>query len=122
MKYLPIVLSLLLAGCSDSGEKWRSGDYVVYWIDNTNERVLGYDVGDGAFIKRIDAKVKSVGANEGYISVVSCQETKCSYFYIDRKIDHKYADSHESVSGPFNEEQFKSKSTELGLPTLSVEI
>lgn len=122
MKYLLIILSLFLTACSDFGENWRSGDYAVYWIDNPDDKVLGYEVGEGAFIKRIDARISAVGANENYISAISCSNNKCSYFYIDRLKDHKYADGPEAVNGPYNKEEFEAKTSELSLPTLSTQI
>ena len=122
MKYLLIILSLFLTACSDFGENWRSGDYAVYWIDNPNDKELGYEVGDGVFITRINSRISAVGENESYISAISCSKNKCSYFYIDRKKDHKYADGPEAVYGPFNKEQFEIKTAELGLPALSTKI
>lgn len=113
---------MFLTSCFDFGENWRDGNYAVYWIDNSSEKVLGYGVGDGGFVQRIGANIISVGANKSFISAISCRKTACGYFYIDRKKDHKFADGHEAVYGPFSEKQFEAKTVELGLPNLSVKI
>ncbi len=122
MKYVLIILSLFLAGCSDFGENWRNGKYAVFWIDDPDNKVLGYEVEDGAFIKRIGPKISAVGANDSYISAVSCRRNRCSYFYIDREKDHKYADGPEAVYGPYGKDQFDAKTIELELPVLSTKI
>ena len=110
LKSASLAVAILLTGCSP---EWRDGPYQVYWIDGT--RHLGFNLGGGAFINRID-KPKSIEANEKYVSVYACPEGLCGYFYIDRAQDHKHASSTEFVFGPYTRQGFLSLQEELSLP------
>jgi len=108
-------VSLFLLGCSPS---WEEQPYEVYWIDGT--QTLGYSLGEGAYIGRID-EPKTIESNEKYISVFACPYISCSYYYIDKIKDHKFAEHDEFVYGPFTKLQFSNLIDSLGLPKLTTE-
>jgi hypothetical protein len=110
-----VLVSLLLLGCSPS---WEEKPYEVYWIDGTT--TLGYSLGGGAYIGRID-EPKTIESNEKYISVYACPLDSCSYYYIDKINDHKFAEHDEFVYGPYTKLQFSNLSGSLGLPKITTE-
>lgn len=109
-----IVIVILLLGCS---RYWKEGPYEVYWIDGNT--TLGYNVGNGGYIGRVKEPVY-IESNNKYISVYGCH-TVCSYYYIDKTQDHKYADSDEFVYGPFTEKEFNLIINKLELPKITHE-
>ncbi|WP_417357257.1 hypothetical protein [Gallaecimonas pentaromativorans] len=113
MKHILSLIAVLLIGCSPS---WSEGPYEVYWIDGVKS--LGFNVGDGAYIGRID-EPKFINANEKFISVYACPEESCAYYYIDRSKDHKFAEPTEFVFGPYSQEAFMGLQQKLLLPELS---
>ncbi len=100
VKNISFWIAVLLVGCSSP---WSNGPYEVYWIDGVKS--LGFNVGDGAYIGRID-EPKSINANEKFITVYACPEQSFAYCYIDREKDHKFADATEFVFGPHTKESF----------------
>ncbi len=112
MKYILYLTAALLAGCSAS---WSDGPYEVYLIDSV--RTLGFRIGEGAYIGRID-EPKNINANKKYISVYACPEEVCAYYYIDRIKDHKFADPAEFVYGPYTKKAFTQLQNSLLLPEL----
>ena len=62
-KKLILFISLLVLGCSPL---WEEPPYKVYFSDNSKK--LGYSLGEGAFIGRID-EPKLIASNDKYISV-----------------------------------------------------
>ena len=62
-KKLILFISLFVLGCSPL---WEEPPYQVYFIDNSKK--LGYSLGEGAFIGRID-EPKMIASNDKYISV-----------------------------------------------------
>lgn len=115
MKHISLLVTVLLIGCSPS---WGDGPYEVYLIDGVKS--LGFNVGDGAYVGRID-EPKFIKSNEKFISVYACPEQSCAYYYIDRAQDHKFADSTEFVFGPYTKEEFLNFQQEMSLPDLSEE-
>lgn len=112
MRVFWISMSLLLVGCSPN---WEDIPYKIFFIDGTKK--LGYSLGGGSFIGRVD-EPKHISSNTKYISVYACPEKSCSYFYIDKLNDHKFAEYDQFVFGPYTKEQFSSLVAELGLPRL----
>lgn len=112
MRSLLVILLVVLVGCSPS---WEEGPYEVYWIDGTKS--LGYKLGNGAFIGRVDFP-QEITSNANYLSVSSCQNEFCSYYYIDKAKDHKFAGSGEFVYGPFTKSEFLVLQERLDLPPL----
>ena len=108
-------MSLLVVSCSPT---WKELPYEVYYIDGT--KTLGYSLGKGAYIGRV-YEPKFISSNDKYISVYACPEDSCSYFYIDKVNDHKFAEYYEFVFGPYTKEQFSGLELKLGLPQLNVE-
>jgi len=49
---------------------------------------------------------------------LACPENICSYFYIDKVNDHKYAEHNEFVFGPYTKEEFTALELQLALPKL----
>lgn len=115
VKHLRLLIVMLVVACTPS---WSDGPYEVYVIDGVKS--LGLNVGDGAYIGRID-EPKTIKANGKFISVYACPEDSCAYYYIDRMKDHKFADSVEFVYGPYTQEKFSKLQRELSLPELSWE-
>ncbi|WP_054015699.1 hypothetical protein [Pseudoalteromonas sp. R3] len=115
MKVILMLALLSIAGCSPS---WKETPYEVYYIDGTD--TLGYSLGGGGFIGRLD-KPKLISSNSKYISVYACPTSTCSYFYIDKINDHKFAEHNEFVFGPFTKQQFSHLEHKLGLPLLKDE-
>jgi len=115
LRNILVLLSLFILGCSPS---WEESPYEVYWIDGAKS--LGYSLGEGMFIGRID-EPKSIKSNENYISIYACPEEYCSYYYIDKNKDHKFAEHNEFVYGPYSENQFSVLVSRLGLPSVGSE-
>ena len=115
VRNLLVFVSLFLLGCSPS---WKEGPYEVNWIDGT--KTLGYSLGEGAYIGRID-EPRIIASNENYISVYACPDDPCSYYYIDKIKDHKFAEHDEFVYGPFTELEFAALVVSLGLPKVFAE-
>lgn len=118
------LLSCLLTSCGafDSGVVWRGGPYELYWIDISDRVCLGYDLGNGNSIGRIDECVFAVGWDGRYL--VAKQHPKgdkkiTNYFIIDAQKDSRYTDPKHVVLGPISEEEFKAKVSELNLPPFS---
>jgi hypothetical protein len=112
---------VLVAGC-DSGTKWRSGKYEVYWIDGSNDLILGYDVGEGGRIGRVMAQVFAVGEDDTWIVAARYPDgdrTKEEYFYFSKEKDDKFKNSEEVVRGPLTKSEFGKLKSDLGLPELS---
>ena len=112
---ISVTCFVLLLGCSPS---WIEAPYEVYIIDDVKS--LGYSLGNGGYIGRIEEPV-NIASNEAFISVYACPKSVCSFYYIDKRNDHKYAEAEEVVFGPFSEEQFMSLQIKLGLPYLRFE-
>ena len=111
---LVFLVSVLLLGC---GQSWKEEPYEVIWINGTSS--LGYNVGNGAYIGRVDFPMH-IASNENYISVYACEDSVCSFYYIDKVKDHKYADHGEFVYGPFSKDTFSAIKDNLGLPNIEI--
>lgn len=120
---LLLVLSILIAlvAC-DTGGEWSEGDYSVYWIDTSQNRQLGFDVGDGAYIGRVGGEVIGIGSNAVYVSAqrINHELNEIEYFYIEKSKDHKFLNGSEISVGPINEQLFIQISKDLSLPPISV--
>lgn len=115
MRIILVLVSLNLIGCSPV---WEEPPYEVYYIDGA--KTLGYSIGEGSYIRRIDEPV-NINANKKYISVYACPYKTCSFYYIDKTKDHKFAGHDEFVFGPYTKEQFTTLVKKLGLPSVSSE-
>ena len=118
------LILILIGSCGlfDSGEVWHGGPYTLYWIDIPENVTLGYDLGDGNSIGRIEEQVFAVGWDGNYL--VAQQHPKgdnkiINYFIIDAKKDSPMAESKDVVMGPLTEAEYKTKSKELNLPQFS---
>jgi hypothetical protein len=117
VKYFSILIFCInFFGCSPS---WSDGPYEVYWIDG--QKSIGYSLGDGAYIGRID-EPKEIQANEKYISVYACPEDSCGFYFIDKVKDHKFAEPTEFVFGPYTKNKFAELQQAMSLPILNVEV
>lgn len=115
MKYLILIMILLLTACTPS---WTDGPYEIYIIDG--EKNLGYNLGEGAYIRRID-EPRYVNANDSFVAVYACPKQSCAYYYIDRQKDYKFAEANEFVFGPFAKDEFYELTKSLNLPHLQDE-
>ena len=116
-----LLVGVLLFGC-DSGERWASGKYMVYWIDASANLKLGYDLGDGGIIQRVESQVIAIGEDALWIVVArhpECDKTKTEYFFLSKPDDAPSKNMNEIVQGPFTEAEFGQKSKDLNLPHFS---
>ena len=116
-----VIAAACLTGC-DSGTKWRSGKYEVYWIDISSDLTLGLAVGNGVAIGRVMPQVYAVGEDDTWI--VEAQHpngdtSKSQFYYFPKAQDHEHKNANEIVLGPFNETEFEKLKTELALPNWS---
>ena len=117
---------LVLVGCSDSGELWRDGNYVVPWIDSNT--YLSYGKPDTAFYGLVKSKVLAIGSNENHIVAKRLDEEshEISYYVIDREKQESNGTNgnvfskYFAVTGPLNVSQFKIVAIELQLPRFTV--
>ncbi|MCG7564583.1 MULTISPECIES: hypothetical protein [Pseudoalteromonas] len=115
MKIVSLILMiLLLAGC-DSAVLWEDKPYQVLWLDDTSNRTLSYDFGDGGFITRIDAQIVAVGSNNRFIVAKRTLPNTdiLVFYYIEKSSDSQFA---EGAAGPFTEAQFQQLKQKLDLP------
>ena len=118
---LLLLTASVLSGC-DSGSKWKSGKYEVYWIDIPSDLTLGMDLGDGTAIGRVMPQVIAVGEDSKWIVAARHPQGDKSiteYYYFSKDADHPHKNADEIVQGPFTETQFKQKTSDHGLPPLT---
>src|SRR5690554_122208 len=123
-RILLIMPCLAIGGCGlwDSGIEWRGGPYILIWIDDPSTTTLSYDLGEGTSVGRVDEVVFSVGWDGRYAVAKqhpAGDKNVTNYFFIDSSKDHKYADPPDVVVGPLDENEFRAKKKELGLPEFS---
>ena len=119
IRCLFILFIINMAGCDDYQIYWKDKPYEVLWIDDPNQIVLNYDIGNGGSIRRIEPKVIAIGSDSDYI-VVKRKELlskKIDYYYIVKKEDRPFTEN--AVYGPFNENEFLQKTSVLKLPSFS---
>ena len=115
MRIILVLVSLFLIGCSPV---WEEPPYEIYYIDGA--KTLGYGIGEGAYIGRIDEPIK-IKTNRKFISVYACPYKTCGFYYIDKINDHKFAEHDEFVYGPYTNEQFTRLVKKFGLPSVNSE-
>lgn len=115
MRIFLVLVSIFLIACSPA---WEEPPYEVYYIDG--EKALGHSLGEGMYIRRIDEPI-NIASNDKFISVYACPYNTCSFYYIDKIKDHKYAEHDEFVYGPYTKTQFTDLVKKLGLPVVSSE-
>ena len=116
------LIAAFFSGC-DSGTKWKSGPYEVYWIDLPSDLTLGLSIGDGNAIGRVMPQVFAVGENDQWIVAARFprgDRSKREYFYIEKAMDHSYLNADEIVKGPFTKAEFDSLKAKLSLPEFAV--
>lgn len=119
-----LVVGTIVSACSlfDSGVEWRAGPYALVWIDTAENVSLDYDLGDGAWVGRIDSTVFAVGWDGRYLVAKQHpgnDRSKTNYFIIDAGKDGRYADTAQAVTGPLTAAQFQRRYLELKLPAFS---
>ncbi|MBU0913155.1 MAG: hypothetical protein KKF22_11500 [Gammaproteobacteria bacterium] len=116
MKYLFIlIIGIIIVSCWPS---WSDGPYEVYWIDG--QKSLGYSLGDGAYIRRIE-NPKEIQVNDKFISLYACPDDSCGFYYIDKSKDHQFAEATEFVFGPYTKNKFMELQQTMLLPMLNIE-
>ena len=111
-----MILTIVLSSC-DSGTKWKSGAYEVYWIDV--DLILGLDVGDGVSIGRVMDQVSAVGEDDTWIVAErhpDGDESITEYYYWAKASDHPHMNADEVVLGSFSEAEFQLIKKRLKLP------
>ncbi len=123
MRLTFIILTLHFLSACDSGTHWENGSYSVYWIDTSANRQLGYNIGGGSYIGRVEGEVIGVGVNTKYVVAkrINHQIKKEEYFYIEKSKDHKFKNGYDISIGPLDERLFLVKQKELGLPQINTE-
>jgi hypothetical protein len=116
VKYFVILVSCIII--FSLWPSWSDGPYEVYWIDG--KKSLGYSLGEGAHIRRIESPRK-IEANEKYISIYACPDDSCGFYYIDRTKDHQFAEATEFVFGPYTKAKFMELQQTMLLPMLDTE-
>ena len=115
---------LVLRACSSGlvHEEQLDGPYYLTAVDAQDEMDVSYKVDEGAYVGRIPATVFAVGWNANYI-VAKCHPAgdsrEVEYYYLDRKLDSKYANPEASIHGPLTGYAFSWASRDLGLPEFS---
>ncbi|HMN47365.1 MAG TPA: hypothetical protein PKE27_22510 [Povalibacter sp.] len=117
-------LCLYMGACGlwNSGIEWRGGPYILIWIDDPSTPRLGYDLGEGTSVGRIDETVFAVGWDGRYVVAKQHPDGNknvTNYFFIDSNNDQPHSDPGAVVVGPLNESEFSNKARELGLPAFS---
>lgn len=110
-----------LTGC-DSGTKWKSGKYEVYWIDVSSDLTLGLTLGNGVAIGRVMPQVYAVGEDDTWIVAAqhpNGDKTKSQFYYLPKAQDHEHKNAKEIVLGPFTKTEFEKLKAELALPDWS---
>jgi hypothetical protein len=118
---LALALSLsALTGCDVHNEK-LVGPYILIAVDTTQQMSVGYSLGNGGGIGRIEPVVFAVGWNDRYI--VAKQHPKgdrsvTRFYYLDMAKDEKYPTGGQlsAVAGPLTGAQFAEAQVRLGLP------
>jgi hypothetical protein len=113
-----VIVALFVIGC-DSGSKWKSGKYKVYWIDLSSDLTLGLDLGNGSSIGRVMPQVFAVGEDDRWIVAArypNGDKSKKEFFYFSKAADHPHRNADEIVLGPYTEDEFKSHKARLSLP------
>lgn len=119
------ILLTIAAAClpaCDSGTKWKSGKYEVYWIDVSSDLTLGLALGNGVAIGRVMPQVYAVGEDDMWIVAAqhpNGDKTKSHFYYLPKAQDHEHKNANEIVLGPFNETEFEKLKAELALPDWS---
>ena len=122
---LNLTLSVIAAACftgCDSGTVWKSGKYEVYWIETSSDLTLGYDLGGGGIIGRVEPQVFAVGEDDAWIVAArypNGNKAKKEFFYFPKAQDHRYKNAAEIVLGPFTEAEFDKLKSDLALPDWS---
>jgi hypothetical protein len=119
-----VITCAVLSSCGffDSDVMWRGGPYQLVWIDTLDSSHIGFDLGNGASIGRIESTVYSVGWDGKYLVAKQHpkgDKGKVNYFYIDSRQDSQAAEPASVVVGPLSEAEFVAKSKLLGLPVFS---
>ena len=116
---------LLFSGCGFVHDDHIDGPYYLVAVDVSSQMVLSYDLGNGNRIGRVQETVFAVGWNSTYLVAQrhpDGDKSKTEYYYLIRKLDHKYADPSECVRGPYDIIEFDAKKRELNLPDFSREL
>ena len=118
---LTVAFALFVSSC-DSGTKWESGDYEVYWIDVSSDLTLGRKLPDGNAIGRVGPQVFAVGADDRWVVAARYPDGDKSnpeYFYFAKSADGPYKNGNEVALGPFTAKEFEELKKKHGLPEWS---
>ncbi len=113
--------AVALTGC-DPAPRWTSGKYEVYSIESSNDLKLGVDVGGGTQ-GLVMPQVIAVGEDSRWIVVArhpSGDKNVTLYYYFSKITDDPSNHGGEVVEGPLTEAQFKQRTSDHGLPPLTV--
>lgn len=117
-KVSAFAMILSLAAC-DPSPQWTSGDYEIYEISNGLK--LGVDVGGGTQ-GLVMPQVIAVGEDARWIVAArhpGGDRSVTEYYYFLKAVGDSRTGS-EKVEGPFRDDQFKQKTSELRLPPLTI--
>lgn len=121
-RFIPILVVIsfftFATGC-DSGSKWKSGKYQVYWIDISSDLMLGLNLEDGNSIGRVGPQIFAVGEDDKWIVAArypNGDRSKKEFFYFSKSADHPHKNADEIVLGPFTDDEFHKHKARLSLP------
>lgn len=114
-------LGFLGLSCSlfDSGQPWRDGQYVLQWIDESDEVTLSYDWGKGSSEPLVQSQVFAVGSNAKFIVVKQHPrgvKATTNFYVIPRRQHEGRRASHPPIYGPMTSAEFAKMAKELDLP------
>lgn len=114
------VLCLFHSGC-DSAVKWSRGNYEVYWIDSPGNLQLGYRLGSGRWVGRVQHQVIAVGASTKWIVAQRRPpgSSEIEYYYWLISLDGEYKNASDVVKGPFTKSQFANEGKSRDFPKFS---
>lgn len=107
---------------------WRSGNYVLIAADTPGQMSLGLDDKSGMSSALVGPTIFSIGADDRYIVIKQhpskdafggFDRTVTNYFVVDRTISPRPENIQKAVSGPLDENEFRSLTVAQSLPLFS---
>jgi hypothetical protein len=121
-RILVIAVAVLMAGCGlfDSGISWKSGRFMVYWIDLDSSSSLGYRYNDTSVQGIVEACVFAVGDDEKNIVVAQrpTEQPEVVNYYVVSKGKFSTRDPQAAVVGPMTEPEYRDLAAKSGLPKM----
>lgn len=121
LRTIVCLISVLLSSC-DPGERWSSGNYVVYAIDDSELIKFGVQVGGGGIQGLVRPKVVGIGEDPKWIVIErhpNGDKTRPEFYYLEKLQVSDQQNGKDVVHGPFSQAEITQKRVELKLPPIS---